>query len=414
MGILDAPIVPTDATGRRLDSFKVAPQMPVIPRPGVKAAFLGDSITHRSNAAAGRGYVDQIPRLLGTQVISATSVELGVPGQRTDEMLARWDSQIKGQGFGIVFLLGGTNDAGQGRTLAQFAAAIKGITQKAREEGLPLIIGTVPPRGNGTDATILNRISIYNMWLESWAPGAGVILAPVYQYLSNAGGTMIAGYNDDGTHPETMGHQKIAEAFADAFTTAYPTRANGFHPLASSVMSENKITNPFFLGDSATGWYEQPGGTGTTPTYSYETDATGQLRLGKWRVIDFDGTATAGTRYYCFNVGTVTAGERYLVTARMTYEDVTGSFYTSANTAGPGPSFALRIHDGGFVTRGVVMTNSVRKPGPVSSIFTVPSGMTGMILVIQAGITTGLRTKFKIGEVGVIRIDDKPDLESLI
>ncbi|OZD55392.1 hypothetical protein CH252_05845 [Rhodococcus sp. 06-1477-1B] len=109
----------------------------------------------------------------------------------------------------------------------------------------------------------------------------------------------------------------------------------------------------------------------------------------------------------------MTPGERYLVTARMTYEDVTDSFYTKANTSGPAPTFALRVHDAGFASRGVLLTNSVRKPGPVSRVFTVPAGMTGMILVAQMSLLAGMRTKFKIGELGVVRVDDKPDLEAL-
>lgn len=394
-------------------SSTYAPLAAVIPRPGVKAAFLGDSITNGSNAAAGRRWVDQLPAILGTQVVSAASVELGNPGERADQMLARWDADIKDQGFGVIFLLAGTNDSGQGATLAQFSGAIKGIASKARAEGIPLIIGTIPPMGDGTSAAITNRVALFNFWLESWAPGAGVLLANVFGQLSNQGGSLQSGYNSDGIHPETLGHQKIAEAFADAFTAAFPTRATSFHPLSSSLLSDNKVTNPYFLNDSATGWYEQPGGTGAAPVYSYEADST-QIRLGKWRVIDADGTAGAGTRYYCTTLGPVTAGERYLVTARMTYEDVTGSFYNASQGAGPGSDFGLRVMDSGFVPRASLLSRAVRKPGPIARVFTVPAGMTGAILVFQVTTTAAIRTKFKLGEVGFIRVDNKPEIEELI
>ncbi|OZD55391.1 hypothetical protein CH252_05840 [Rhodococcus sp. 06-1477-1B] len=60
-------------------------------------------------------------------------------------------------------------------------------------------------------------------------------------------------------------------------------------------MTDNRVSKPFFLYDSSTGWYEQPGGSGAAPTYSYEAYDSGKIRLRKWRVADFDATAGAGT-----------------------------------------------------------------------------------------------------------------------
>lgn len=72
---------------------------------GRKWACLGDSITNRSNASAGKGFVDQMPKIAGSANLSVDSyVESGVPGNTTAQMLARYTSDISGKGVKIRFL----------------------------------------------------------------------------------------------------------------------------------------------------------------------------------------------------------------------------------------------------------------------------------------------------------------------
>jgi lysophospholipase L1-like esterase len=380
--------------------------------PGVKAVFLGDSITHGSNAAAGRRWVDQLPCILGTAVISANSLERGVPGQTTAQMLARYATDVRANGAQVLFALGGTNDAGQGVPLSQFAANIKGIAAETRKDGIPLIVGTVPPRGASSITTQIRTLTAqYNAWLQAWAPGAGVKLSDVFINLSQStSDQMASGYDSgDGVHPETTGHQKIAEAMADAFAPLGTA-----NHLVQSPNAFNMITNPLFLGNSSTGWYEQPGGTGTAPAYSFAADTTGKLKYGQWRVMDFDATASGGTRYYLTSVPVV-AGSTVLITSRLDLEDVAGGFYAAANSANPTAVFQLRLFNADtFASLAILAPNAVRVPGPVSRLYTVPAGVTHLGVTIQAQLPTGQHARFKFGELGCFDVTSLPDLANLI
>ncbi|GAB6901884.1 SGNH/GDSL hydrolase family protein [Kineosporia succinea] len=376
------------------------------PPPGAKLVFLGDSITHGSTASAGQRFVDQVAKMLGGR-ISQNWIERGYPGQRSDEMLARYDMDVRANGAQVVMLMAGTNDAGQ-QDLSRYAAAIKGIAAKARQDGITLIIGTTPPLGGSRPAANHLRVAQFNAWLRIWAPTQGIKIADVYSALVSGGGYgMAGGYDTDGIHPETVGHQKIAEAFVKAFLELLTPDVP--HIVDSVGGPFNMITNPQFLTNT-TGWYEQPGGTGTAPTYSVVTDTSGTLRFGKWAQMAFDATASGGNRYFVYPVGTVTPGQKLLITARMQVVDIAGGYYNAAQGAGPTATVALRLHDQAFVSRANFGALIPRVPDFIQSIYTVPAGVTGLNLVMQVGLPTGQNVQARIGEVGVFDVSNLPDL----
>jgi lysophospholipase L1-like esterase len=375
-----------------------------------KWGALGDSITNRSSAAAARGWVDQLPKLAGGACLSSANyVEAGNPGETAANMLARYETDIKAAGVKTLFMLSGTNDIQAGRTLAQWSADVRAVAAKAKRDGIPLIVGTVPPRGpTAASSTTRELTAQYNLWLRTWAPTAGVYVAPVHEYLvTNAGNDMLSGYDSgDGIHPETLGHQKIAEAFYAAWLNVPKTPLP--HLVTPAIDPYNLVVNPTAAGTLGagrpTGWYEQPGGTGTEPTYTVAA-ATGNVVYGQVCTMAFDATASGGTRYLVMPMAASgwSTGDVLLISAMLSFVDNVGSdnFYNAARTASPTANVSLRVVANGFTLLNAPITNTPLTPGPVMASYTVPASFSSPLLALHMLLPTGSNVTATIGEVGV-------------
>jgi lysophospholipase L1-like esterase len=422
MGILDVP----SYSKSQSDSKFAQNAKPYQIFGGLKAVFLGDSITNRSSSAGGRGFIDQISKILGSAVISPIGVEInsgttntlgisvnaGIPGNTSAQMLARYSTDVKAYNPQVLFILAGTNDVSQTVTLATFAANISAIVALAKQDGIPVIIGTVPPRGASVSTTTTKTLtSQYNNWLKMWCPRNGVYLADVWSKLITANTEVLkTGYDSgDGIHPETLGHQQIAEAFITAFGSLHTA-----NHLVMSTETINLVSNPGFYS-ATTGWYEQPGvSTGGTVTYSRVTDSSGKLAYGSWLQMDFNTTSSAGNRYYCTQLNGLTAGNTYLITARLDYNDITGGFYASAGSASIPSDLAFELRDVSFASLQTVLTTSVKQPGPIMIKYTLPAGKTQLVLCMKGKLSISQNVQFRLGEVGVYDITALPTLQDLI
>jgi hypothetical protein len=70
--------------------------------------------------------------------------------------------------------------------------------------------------------------------------------------------------------------------------------------------------------------------------------------------------------------------------------------------------------DGSFVPLVTLDGGAVAKPGPVTYLYTVSSGVTSLIVAMFIKLDTGQHVKFKIGEVGVFKVTDLEDIISAI
>ncbi len=98
-------------------------------RIGFKIGFGGDSITFgsASSNASTHSFRVRLSRLLGYRV-SQSSFNGGVAGERSFQLLARMDNIIA-QNVDFISIMIGTNDAGNGVTLADYQQNIKAINR---------------------------------------------------------------------------------------------------------------------------------------------------------------------------------------------------------------------------------------------------------------------------------------------
>lgn len=181
-------------------------------------AWVGDSITAGVGASnAGKAWPAQVLKILGAR-ISASSVNAGVAGDESADLLARIGDVLTVEP-GLVVLMVGTNDAAHAVPVADFRANVEAIAAAVNAAGARLAVALLPPR-----ATDIPLGYAYNLWLRAWCHRRGVPCVDTFAALVDpATGLLAAAYDSgDGVHPNDAGHLKIAEAVAAVLESLLP------------------------------------------------------------------------------------------------------------------------------------------------------------------------------------------------
>ena len=387
--------------------------------PGLKWGFLGDSITNGSNAANfSYAFASQAVGMAGALYARPDSFAAGVPGNTSAQMLARMDAFLANNPEGIV-ILAGTNDASQGVSIDTYISNMRQIITRAKSAGCAVIICTVPPKSSSATATVQGAIIAQNMWIRTVTPSLGCEVAHTYSGLvDTTTGYLKASYDSgDGTHPNGLGHIVLGQKVAEAMKRIRPLTGYAIVNSTTPVGAGNLITDPLSLAGSTkpSGWFEQPGGTGSVPTYSLVNDASGALVAGKWAQMDFDasGANTGGLRTLASPTLNTAVGDLVALTVRIQIEDVSGDWVNNvgANTAGVS---AILVNQSGVTVpgfSGLQRNAGIKSPttgfydiGPVFFPVTIPSGTTSVNFWGRVTVPTGSRYKVRFGELGVINL----------
>jgi lysophospholipase L1-like esterase len=135
---------------------------------------------------------------------------LGVYGERTEEIAARLDGAVEGAGALVV--QGGINDVVQGRPVEQAARNLAGMVERGRRLGLAVALADVLPWSNG-DGRAANEIARLNGLIRALADGLGAPLLPFHDTLVDPERPhrMREEWTDDGDHPSVEGHRLLGE-----------------------------------------------------------------------------------------------------------------------------------------------------------------------------------------------------------
>jgi len=189
---------------------------------------MGDSITegypiHRTSVGNGifsKGqnlewaYPYHLDRLMGSYISSESTSEgyynLGIAGERCDEMLGRWTSQIPS---GVeVLLMCGTNDFRLGYSVDNVKADLLNIYDLANSRNNTLYIMEIIPAVNHKHSAQINEL---NAWLPSFIAGkTNVSLIRTYDVLADPSDPTTANtvyFYDSSYHPNVEGQRIIAQ-----------------------------------------------------------------------------------------------------------------------------------------------------------------------------------------------------------
>lgn len=386
--------------------------------------FLGDSITY-GNGATTIGYYDFVAQTIemagsgAVAYLGSGSIRSGHPGYRSDQIAPFLFSDcLSNSSVSDVVMLEGTNDSGQLYTVQQFAAQMLAQFKAVKAAGKSLWVMTIPPRGSNASPTAQQMLLIeqYNTWLRMVVPEYGTLIDIHKALVNTSNGNYYVGTYDsgDGVHPSNLGHRVIALQAVAALKAAGVTRAC----VIDDQSSLNLVSNGIFLS-AQTGWFEQPGGTGTAPTYSLVADSSNFLCAGQWMQMDFAPGATSGSRIRAISLGNAgvswSAGDVVALSLKVQINDVAGNW----PTVGPGMAGtgSVRVgfadNTGTWVSATPYATLGIGYPagtnlynfGPSWLVFTLPATIANpLALWVSVSLPSGAELQVRVGDVAVINL----------
>jgi acyl-CoA thioesterase-1 len=171
-------------------------------------------------------------------------IDKGISGQNSNQVLARFQTDVIDLQPDIVHILVGTNDVYPGWTLAPSSASainspanVDAMVQMSQANGIRVILATIPPWGceasnctlaENADPTLsrYDRIRTWNAWIEQYALSQGI---PVVDYHSALVAPDAEHYVPeltlDGVHPSAAGYvlmTPMVEKAIDVISNVYP------------------------------------------------------------------------------------------------------------------------------------------------------------------------------------------------
>jgi lysophospholipase L1-like esterase len=198
--------------------------------------FIGDSIT----AIWGSG--QQGPEFAD----HPNWVDKGIGGQNSNQLLARFQTDVIDLHPEIVQILIGTNDVYPGWTLQPTGpnsinspANLEAMVNMAEASGIHVILATIPPWGcdasncalaGSADSTLsrYQRIDAWNAWIEQYALSKRIPVVDYHSALLAPDGThYVPAMTMDGVHPSAAGYvvmTPMVEGVINAIASLYTNK----------------------------------------------------------------------------------------------------------------------------------------------------------------------------------------------
>jgi acyl-CoA thioesterase-1 len=173
-----------------------APKLPPLAVDDVIVAF-GDSLTYGTGAKTKESYPAVLAELIGRNVVRA-----GVPGEVTEQGLARLSSVIEEHAPRLMIVCLGGNDMLRRLDETEIEHNLRAIIAGIRRRDIAVVLIGVPK-----PALLTSAPEFYaELAAEFGIPYEGKIVTSVL-YKSE--------YKSDAIHPNAQGYRKIAEAIAE-------------------------------------------------------------------------------------------------------------------------------------------------------------------------------------------------------
>ncbi len=178
-----------------------------------QVVFMGDSITQNW------GVADPAYFTHGT-------VNRGISGQTTPQMLARFRSDVIALKPRVVHIMAGVNDIAGNTgpvTLDDIKGNLASMVELAQANNIRVVLSTVLPAGSfswSPDTKPAPAIDKLNAWIRAYAAEKHLVLADYYPALALPDGSMRSEFSLDGVHPNKAGYRAMAPITEAAIKTA--------------------------------------------------------------------------------------------------------------------------------------------------------------------------------------------------
>ena len=207
-----------------LTSFSGLASADLLVKDGQKVAFLGDSITAQGWDFAG-GYVKLTVAGLQTLGVKIVPIPLGIGGQTSRDMLARFATDVVSKKPDWVTISCGVNDVWHGDggcTLDEYKKNVTAMVDQAQTAGIKVLLMTATVIGED-DNDNNKKLVAYNDFLHQLATERKL---PIAEENAEFAAAVKAGpalpnnvpiLTADGVHPNSTGTQVMASALLTGF-----------------------------------------------------------------------------------------------------------------------------------------------------------------------------------------------------
>ncbi len=144
----------------------------------------------------------------------------GVNGERADQILARFDRDVRGARADAVIVIAGVNDVYQGRSAEQVVRTLEMIYDAARAARIATVAGTIVPYNTAApDANA--RMHEVNAWIRDYAARhADVVYCDTRAAVAAPDDPDRLASSPDDLHPSPDGYRLMAAALESAVKVA--------------------------------------------------------------------------------------------------------------------------------------------------------------------------------------------------
>jgi lysophospholipase L1-like esterase len=150
----------------------------------------------------------------------------GVNGERSDQIRARWDRDVRADRPAAVIIIAGVNDVYQGRSVEHVTGELRAMYDLAAAARVPVVAGSIVPYDTATPEQNAAMHAI-NAWIRAEAEGdPNITFADTRAAAARDANPDLLRGSPDGLHPDIDGYRRMADALAPAIEAAL-SRANG-------------------------------------------------------------------------------------------------------------------------------------------------------------------------------------------
>ena len=139
-------------------------------------------------------------------------INQGVNGERSDQIVARFDRDVLLERPNVVVIIAGVNDVYQGRPVSHVLEQLTAMYDGARSAGIPVVAGSIIPYNTAT-ADENARMHEINAWIRNTAAdGRSVVFVDTRAAASAPDDADRLFESPDDLHPSPNGYRRMADA----------------------------------------------------------------------------------------------------------------------------------------------------------------------------------------------------------
>ncbi len=147
-----------------------------------------------------------------------TVLNRGLNGERTDQILKRFQKYAETEKPQTVIVLAGVNDLYQGYSEKEVETNLEKIYMLAVDKKIRVVACTILPYNRATSAVMLKMLRV-NLWIQEFSKKNQFLFCDTFKVVSNPEHFGKLSGSPDGLHPDVEGYKKMGEAITQVLVS---------------------------------------------------------------------------------------------------------------------------------------------------------------------------------------------------